>query len=97
MPEIRHMFGVGGFSFAGSGPNQGILFCMLKDFAERPGEEHSAKALRRPAVRRVQPVTGAIVFPFLPPSINGLGQFGGFNYELLDQSGGPIEELAAAA
>jgi HAE1 family hydrophobic/amphiphilic exporter-1 len=37
------------------------------------------------------------VFPFLPPSINGLGQFGGFTYELLDQSGGPIESLQAAA
>ena len=38
-----------------------------------------------------------MVIPFLPPSINGLGQFGGFTYELLDQSGGPIENLAAAA
>jgi HAE1 family hydrophobic/amphiphilic exporter-1 len=37
------------------------------------------------------------VIPFLPPAINGLGRFGGFTYELLDQSGGPIEGLAAAA
>jgi HAE1 family hydrophobic/amphiphilic exporter-1 len=38
-----------------------------------------------------------MVIPFLPPSIQGLGQFGGFTYELLDQSGGPIEGLEAAA
>ena len=38
-----------------------------------------------------------MVIPFLPPSIQGLGQFGGFTYELLDQSGGPIENLEAAA
>src|SRR5438132_11587379 len=38
-----------------------------------------------------------MVIPFLPPSINGLGTFGGFAYELQDQSGGPIEGLAAAA
>jgi len=38
-----------------------------------------------------------MVFPFLPPSINGLGTFGGFQYELLDQTGGPIQNLAAAA
>ena len=44
-PEISHVFGVGGFGFAGSGPNQGIVFCMLKDFPERPGDEHSAKAV----------------------------------------------------
>jgi HAE1 family hydrophobic/amphiphilic exporter-1 len=35
--------------------------------------------------------------PFLPPAINGLGQFGGFTYELLDQSGGPLENLQTAA
>ena len=33
-----------------------------------------------------------MVIPFLPPSINGLGQFGGFTYELLDQSGGADRE-----
>jgi HAE1 family hydrophobic/amphiphilic exporter-1 len=38
-----------------------------------------------------------MVIPFLPPSIQGLGNFGGFTYELLDQSGGPIENLAATA
>ena len=37
------------------------------------------------------------MIPFLPPSIKGLGQFGGFTYELLDQSGGPIEDLERAA
>jgi len=35
--------------------------------------------------------------PFMPPAINGLGTFGGFTYELLDQSGGRIEELQNAA
>ena len=71
---------------------------MLKDFEERPGEEHSAQGAGRPAVRRRSAqITGAMVIPFLPPSIQGLGQFGGFTYELLDQSGGPIENLEAAA
>ena len=37
-----------------------------------------------------------IVVPFLPPPIRGLGAFGGFQFELLDQTGGPIENLAAA-
>ncbi len=38
-----------------------------------------------------------MVIPFLPPSINGLGNFGGITYELLDQSGGPIENLSTVA
>jgi len=97
-PEIQNVFGVAGFSFAGSAPNQGVMFCMLKDFAQRKGEEHSAKGV----VGRLffafrQGITGAMVIPFLPPSINGLSVFGGFTYELLDQTGGPIDNLAAAA
>src|SRR4029079_477203 len=95
--EISHVFGVGGFGFAGSRPNQGIVFSMLKDFPERPGDEHSAKAVVGRLYGLFSEITGAAVIPFLPPSINGLGTFGGFQYELLDQSGGPIENLAAVA
>ena len=35
-------------------PNQGILFCMLKDFAERPGRGAFGAGDRRAAVRHVQ-------------------------------------------
>ncbi len=68
---------------------------MLKDFAERPGEEHSAKAVVGQLFGMFSEITGAMVFPFLPPSVQGLGNFGGFQYELLDQTGGPIEDLAS--
>ena len=70
------------------------MFVMLKDFTERPGEAHSAKAVVGKLFGAFSQISGATVIPFLPPSINGLGQFGGFQYELLDQSGGPIEDLA---
>jgi HAE1 family hydrophobic/amphiphilic exporter-1 len=97
LPEHNRMFAAGGFSFAGSAPNQGILFEQLKDFKDRPGEAHSAKALVGQLFGAFSQITGAMVIPFLPPSIQGLGQFGGFTYELLDQSGGPIQGLEAAA
>ena len=97
VPEIEHVFGVGGFGFTGSGSNQGILFCMLKDFPERPGEEHSARAVVTQLYGPLSRITGANVIPFPPPSVQGLGQFGGFQYQLLDQSGGPIDDLAGAA
>ena len=95
-PEANRMFAAGGFSFAGSAPNQGIMFVQLKDFAARRGAEHSAQAVLGRLYGEFSAITGAMVIPFLPPSIQGLGQFGGFTYELLDQSGGPIENLAAA-
>jgi HAE1 family hydrophobic/amphiphilic exporter-1 len=97
MPESSRMFAAGGFSFAGSAPNQGIMFVQLKDFAQRKGAEHTAKAVIGQLYGAFSQITGGMVIPILPPSINGLGQFGGFTYELLDQSGGPIENLEATA
>jgi HAE1 family hydrophobic/amphiphilic exporter-1 len=97
MPEMRQMFAAGGFGFVGTSPNQGILFAQLKDFKERPGEVHSAKSVVGQLFGTFSQIPGAMVIPFLPPSIQGLGNFGGFTYELLDQSGGPIENLAATA
>jgi HAE1 family hydrophobic/amphiphilic exporter-1 len=97
MPEFKHMFAAGGFGFSGTAPNQGLLFAQLKDFAERRGPEHSAKTVVGMLFGAFSQITGAMVLPILPPAINGLGQFGGITYELLDQSGGPIENLGAAA
>ncbi|MBI1872374.1 MAG: multidrug efflux RND transporter permease subunit, partial [Acidobacteria bacterium] len=96
-PEIDRIFSVAGFSFAGSASNAGMLFASLKPFDQREGEEHSARAVVAKLFGGLSGISGALVFPFLPPSIIGLGQFGGFQYELLDQTGGPIENLAAAA
>jgi len=97
MPETKQMFAAGGFGFAGSAPNQGIVFAQLNDFSERPREDQSAKAIVGKLFGAFSQITGAMVIPFLPPSINGLGFFGGVTYELLDQTGGPIENLGAAA
>jgi HAE1 family hydrophobic/amphiphilic exporter-1 len=97
VPEIQGAFVVSGFSFTGSAPNAGMIFIMLKPYDERVGPAHSAQAVVGRLYGMLGVIPGAVVFPFLPPSINGLGTFGGFQYELLDQSGGPIQNLAAAA
>ena len=84
------MFSVMGFSFSGAAPNQGIIFVRLKPFDERHGRRRTRR--RRSSAScsaAVQPIPGAIVVPFPPPSIHGLGRFGGFKFEVLDQSGGP--------
>ena len=97
VPETSRMFAVGGFGFAGAAPNQGLMFIMLKDFKEREGPEHTAQVVVGKLFGAFSQITGAVVMPFMPPAINGLGTFGGFTYELLDQSGGRIEELQNAA
>jgi HAE1 family hydrophobic/amphiphilic exporter-1 len=96
-PEVENIFGIGGFGFAGTAPNAGMMFVKLKDFDKREGEERSAKTVVGKLFGGFSQITGGLVIPFLPPSIFGLGNFGGLTYELLDQSGGPIENLAATA
>jgi len=93
--EAEGTFSVAGFSFAGSAANQGLIFVPLKPYSQRKGEEHSAPAI----VNRVRPmlfgVQGAIVFATLPPAIQGLGQFGGFQFVVQDLASHKLEELAA--
>jgi HAE1 family hydrophobic/amphiphilic exporter-1 len=96
VPEAQGTFSVAGFSFAGAAANQGLIFVPLKSYSQRKGEAHSAKAI----VNRVRPmlfgVSGAIVFATLPPPIQGLGQFGGFQFVVQDLAAHTPEELAAA-
>jgi hydrophobic/amphiphilic exporter-1 (mainly G- bacteria), HAE1 family len=96
VPEIQGTFSIAGFSFAGSAPNQGLVFVPLKPYSQRKGEEHTATAI----VNRVRPrlfgVSGAIVFATLPPAVQGLGQFGGFQFVVQDQASHRLDELAAA-
>ena len=95
--EAEGTFSVAGFSFAGAAANQGLIFVPLKPYSQRKGEVHSAPAI----VNRVRPmlfgVQGAIVFATLPPPIQGLGQFGGFQFVVQDQAAHKLEELASTA
>ena len=95
-PNIASAFTVGGFSFSGASPNRGILFIRLKPFEERTEDDQSAQAVVTRLRGALGGISGAIVVPFLPPPIRGLGAFGGFQFEVLDQTGGPIEGLADA-
>ena len=95
-PEIVSAFTVAGFSFSGASPNRGILFIRLRPFEERPEDHQSAQSVVARLRGEFGTISGAIVVPFLPPPIRGLGAFGGFQFEVLDQSGGPIENLGAA-
>ncbi|MGH9312219.1 MAG: efflux RND transporter permease subunit [Vicinamibacterales bacterium] len=95
-PEVAGVFSVMGFSFSGAASNQGLIFAPLKPYDEREGEEHSAQAVLNRLRGPLFGIPGAIVVPFVPAPIPGLSEFGGFQFEVLDQTGGPIDDLAAA-
>ena len=96
VPEAEGTFSVAGFSFAGAAANQGIIFVPLKPYSQRKGEAHSASAILNRIRPRMFGVQGAIVFPTLPPPIQGLGQFGGFQFVVQDLAAHKLEELAGA-
>jgi HAE1 family hydrophobic/amphiphilic exporter-1 len=97
VPEVDGVFSVMGFSFTGSAPNQGLIFTALKPFDERQGDEHRLPAILARLRGQLFGIQDAFVVPFAPPSIQGLGAFGGFTFEVLDQGGATdINNLAAA-
>jgi HAE1 family hydrophobic/amphiphilic exporter-1 len=93
-PAIRAVFSVMGFSFGGPSPNRGMLFVSLHPIAERSRPELSAGAVVARLRGSLANIPGAQVVPFLPPALSGVGTLGGFQFELLDQSGGNISDLA---
>ena len=94
-PELEGTFSIAGFSFSGAASNQALIFVPLKPYSQRKGDAHSAIAILNRIRPRLFGVSGAIVFPTLPPPIQGLGQFGGFQFVVQDQAAHPLEELAA--
>jgi hydrophobic/amphiphilic exporter-1 (mainly G- bacteria), HAE1 family len=94
-PEVLAVFSVAGFSFSGSAPNQGLMFTRLKPYEERRDASQSLTAiLDRIRGPLLGGIAGGLVIPVAPPSLQGVSAFGGFQFELLDSSGGPIENLA---
>jgi HAE1 family hydrophobic/amphiphilic exporter-1 len=95
-PDVLALFSVMGFSFSGAASNQGIMFVRLKPFEERAGAEHSAQAVLGRISGPLFGIPGGIVVGFAPPSIPGLSRFGGFEFQVLDQTGTDIGALASA-
>jgi len=97
VPEITGAFSVAGFSFSGNAPNRGMIFANLKGFDERKGKEHSSSAVIQRLRGRLMGIQGALVVPFNPPAVQGLGQFGGFQFELEDLGRNSLQSIAETA
>jgi len=95
-PEVEGTFSVAGFSFAGSAPNAGLVFLTLQPYSRRKGPEHNASAILNRLRGPLFGISGAIVIPFEPPAVQGLGEFGGFQFELQDQGGHTLQDLDKA-
>ena len=97
-PDVFGTFAVPGFSLTGgSSSNYGLVFAPLKPIDERKGKGHAASDI----VARVGPklfgIPGAIVVAFEPPAIQGIGSFGGFQFELQDLGRNTLQDLDTVA
>lgn len=85
LPEVVGTFSVGGFSFSGNSANQGIIFSTLKPWEERQAPGQSVQAMVGQLFGKFAMIPEARIFPVNPPAIQGLGNFGGFNFQLQDR------------
>ena len=97
-PDVFGTFAVPGFSLSGgSSPNYGLVFAPLKPIDDRKGAGHAASDI----VARVRPklfaIPGAIVAAFEPPAVNGIGSFGGFQFQLQDLGRNTLQDIDSVA
>ncbi|MHB8301450.1 MAG: efflux RND transporter permease subunit [Acidobacteriaceae bacterium] len=97
VPEVDGSFAVTGFSFAGNAANYGLIFVNLKPFRQREGASHSAGAVVRRVQQKLFMIPGGLVLAFEPPAIEGLGSFGGFQFELQDTGRNTLTDLSRVA
>ena len=93
-PEITGAFTVVGFSFSGNASNRGMVFLNLADFKDRKGPGHRGPDVVEKLRGPLAAIPGGLVIPFSPPAVEGLGQFGGFTFEVEDLGRNTLQSLA---
>ncbi len=98
--DVYGTFAVMGFSLSGgSSSNYGLIFVPLKsvDLRKKKGPGHSAAEIYAYLAPKLFGVPGGMVAIFEPPAIQGLGNFGGFAFELQDLGRNTLQDLDRVA
>ncbi len=99
IPGVADTISISGYSLlsGNAGSNIGFSVVVLKPWSERKTEELSVAGIVKKLQSKFSTVQQAIVFPFTPPPIDGLGSAGGFQMEVQDRGGVGYTELQATA
>ena len=73
--------------------NTAIVFVTLTPWEERKDPSLRQEAILANLQGQFQAIQESILYPFLPPAINGLGVAGGFQFQLEDRGGIGLKEL----
>jgi HAE1 family hydrophobic/amphiphilic exporter-1 len=95
--DILGSFAIGGFSFSGNAPNYGMIFSALAPYDQRRGKGHSAAEIVNGLRPKFFMIPGALIVPLEPPAIQGIGSFGGFQFELQDLGTNTLSDLDRTA
>ena len=93
---VKAVFSVQGFSFGGSGQNNGLAFVNLKDWSEREAPDLHADAVAGRAMAALGQIKDSLAFAFAPPAMPELGIATGFAFFLKDNAGLGHDALVAA-
>ncbi|HTA84728.1 MAG TPA: multidrug efflux RND transporter permease subunit [Silvibacterium sp.] len=98
--DVYGTFSVMGFSLSGgSASNYGLIFVPLKavELRTKKGKGHSASDVLADLSPQLFGVPGGLVVMFEPPAIQGIGSFGGFQFELQDLGRNTLADLDRVA
>ncbi len=91
IPEVQHILRITGRSLiSGSGSNYGMVIMRLKPWSERGGKGQDVQAIIGQMFARTSGIRDAKVIFFAPPTIQGFGTSGGFEFQLQDRAGSDL-------
>lgn len=91
IPEVSSALRIVGRSLiSGSGSSYGMVISRLKPWNER---NRDVKAIIGELFAKTAAIKGAKIIFFAPPTIQGFGTSGGFEFQLQDKTGGDINKF----
>ncbi len=93
IPGVKSTINLVGYS----GENTALIVAMLDEWGERKSSDLSMENILKTIQNEFSNYPSATVASFSPPSISGLGMFGGFEYQLLDKGNRTPQELYTEA
>jgi HAE1 family hydrophobic/amphiphilic exporter-1 len=91
VPELQNILRIDGRSLiSGTGSNYGMVIMRLKPWSERKNKSQSVQAIIGQMFAKTSGIRDAKVIFFAPPTIQGFGTSGGFEFQLQDKTGGEM-------
>ena len=94
IPEVENILRINGRGMiSGAGSNYGMVIMRLKPWAQRKGKGQDVQAIIGQMFAKTSGIRDARIIFFAPPTIQGFGMSGGFEFQLQDRSGGDIAQF----